>query len=131
MAKEDFKFPNDKWDESNERALSFFEKCYTYTDTLDDMMALFDISFIYYILCISIFIYFVVTSIVIFTCRKNYKFLNSNAGFTFLFSLGGLINVVNSFLIQVFIYKIFFNNHYNYNNNIIFSIISTNKQINI
>jgi len=101
MAKEDFEFP-DQWDDSNERAHLFFDKCYSYTNTLEDMMALFDISFVYYILCVCIFVYFIVTSIVIFACRKNYRFLNNNAGFTFLFSLGGLINVVNSFLIQVY-----------------------------
>ena len=115
MAKEPFEFPEDLWDKSNSRAVSFFDKCYQYTNTLNDMLALFDISFVYYILCISIFIYFIITSVIIITYRKNYRFLNNSAGFTFLFSLGGLINVVNSFLVQVFIYI--------YINSLIFIII--------
>jgi len=101
MAKEHYDFPSNLWDENNERAKSFFNKCYEYSNTLEDMLSLFDISIVYYILSVTIIIYFLVTFILIILFRKNYKILNNSILLSLYFSVGGLIDVVNSFLIQV------------------------------
>ncbi|ORX82932.1 hypothetical protein BCR32DRAFT_157413 [Anaeromyces robustus] len=68
-----FEFPSDKLDITNERAHTFIEKCEEYVDSMDEILSIFD----------------------------DYKSLNSSFRLTLFFSAGGLINIANSYFVQI------------------------------
>jgi len=99
-----FPFPED-WDIDNTRTVSYFNKCSQYVDSQQELISLFHIKPFYYIYCYIMVICIIISAILIIICRDNYIIKRTSPLLLIMFCIGCIICIVNSYGIQVIIYK--------------------------
>lgn len=95
-----FPFP-DEWDSTNERANGYYERCQGYVKTQEEFVSLLDIRPHFHVICQFLIAYIFITGILIIIFRNKYIIKRNNPELTLYFSLGCIINIADSYGVDV------------------------------
>jgi len=106
MINNKFPFPKD-WDITNERTVKYFNKCSKYVDSQEELLSLFHIKLFFYIYCYVMIFIIIISTILIIIYRDSYIIKRSSPKLLIIFCIGCIINIGNSYGIQVRVFFIF------------------------
>ena len=102
-------YPNfpPNWDIDNKSHFQYYKKCFPYVNDSKDFDNYIKKSTTFYIYGMAAIIYFTVLSIMLIKHRNHYLFKRQGRIYFLFFILGSIINSINSYIVQVFYYKLY------------------------
>ncbi|OUM68530.1 hypothetical protein PIROE2DRAFT_3661 [Piromyces sp. E2] len=97
-----FPFPSE-WNVTNDRAIKDFNKCGEYYDDENEFLDHYKKGVLYHILCIILVVYAIGSVLVLLKFRKKYEIKKCNLSLIMLYSTGVVVNILSSYLNQVYI----------------------------